>query len=75
VGTASVRFVFIKSVKQWREVRDDVLDLYFHSMYQLATVEAEPLEAVFHPGMPGTFNHQADRIDDGPLRRMANMRR
>ena len=52
-----MQFVFIESVKQWREVCDDVLDLYFHSMYQLATVETKPLEAVFHPGMPGTFNH------------------
>jgi len=57
VGTTPAGFVFIESVKQWREVFDDVLDLYFYSMYQLAAVEAEPLEAVFHPGMPGTFNY------------------
>ena len=52
-----MQFVFIESVKQWREVFDDVLDLYFYSMYQLAAVEAEPLETVFHPGMPGTFDY------------------
>ena len=57
VRTASVRLVLIKSVKQWREVRDDVLELYFHSMYQLATIEAEPFEPVFHPGMSGAFNY------------------
>ena len=73
VRTAFVCFVFIESVKQWREVFDDVLELYFHSMYQLAAVEAEPLEAVFHSGMPGAFHYQTDRIDDRPLRRMADV--
>ena len=69
-----MRLVFIEIVKQWREIFDDVLELYFHPMYQLAAVEAEPLEAVFHSGMPSSFNYQADRIDDLSLRRMANVR-
>ena len=67
-------FVGVERREQRWQVLDDIPDLHLNPMHPLTALEAEPFEAVDIALAPGTFDDEADRARDRPLRRMTRVR-